>query len=93
MGLSTQIWMLAVETWETRATVVVDLGQITVLCHGVLAGDAAVLTTLQPAPKEPHEIWEKLWCVLCHGSARAKSGCGGSGSGQSSGHLYGLRDR
>lgn len=61
--------MLAVDTWETRATVAVDLGQITVLCHGVLAGDAAVLTTLQPAPKEPHEIWEKLHCVLCHGSA------------------------
>lgn len=52
--------MLALETWETRAAVAVDLGQITVLCHGDLEGGAAVLTTLQPAPEEPHEIWGRL---------------------------------
>lgn len=38
------------------------------LCHGELAGGAAVLTALQPAPKEPYEVWGKLWCVLCHRS-------------------------
>lgn len=39
------------------------------LCCGELAGGAAVLMALQPAPKEPYEIWGKFWCVLCHGSA------------------------